>query len=107
MALGAEPSEGDDPRVEQIAAASRALVEQRDRWLNPEDLPQGEVKKRTLTNLYNARPPWLELAHANLDRAVFTAYGWPEDPQELPEEMLGRLLALNFERAGASSEGAR
>ncbi|MDP9476582.1 MAG: class I SAM-dependent DNA methyltransferase [Actinomycetota bacterium] len=95
--LGTEPSEGDDPRVEQIAAASRALVGQRDRWLNPEDLPQDELKKRTLTNLYNDRPSWLELAHAALDRAVYAAYGWPEEIGD--EEILKNLLALNLERS--------
>ena len=34
------------------------------------------LKKRTLTNLYNARPQWLQDAHAQLDAAA-AAYGWP------------------------------
>ena len=51
-----------------------------------------------LTNLYNVHPSWLELAHKKLDEAVFAAYGWPGDLSE--EETLGRLLALNLERAG-------
>jgi hypothetical protein len=55
--------------------------------------------KRTLTNLYNARPTWLELAHKKLDEAVFAAYGWPSDLSD--EEILERLLALNLERAGS------
>ena len=38
-----------------------------------------ELKARTLTALYNARPTWLELAHRRLDAAVLAAYGWPED----------------------------
>ena len=38
-----------------------------------------ELKKRTLTNLYNARPQWLAHAHAALDEAVAEAYGWGED----------------------------
>lgn len=39
-------------------------------------------------------------AHTALDRAVFAAYGWAENPEELPdEEILKRLLALNLERA--------
>jgi hypothetical protein len=92
-----EPGEGEDPRVEQVAAASRTLVEQRDRWLNAEDLPEDELNMRTLTNLYNVRPKWLELAHARLDRAVFGAYGWPEDIAD--EEILKNLLALNLERS--------
>jgi len=28
---------------------------------------QAELKKRTLTNLYNHRPTWLDLAHSKLD----------------------------------------
>ena len=31
---------------------------------------------RTLTNLYNQRPTWLDLAHRKLDEAVFAAYSW-------------------------------
>ena len=54
-------------------------------------------KKRTLTNLYNQRPTWLDLAHKKLDAAVFDAYGWPHDISD--EEILERLLALNLERA--------
>jgi len=38
------------------------------------------LKARTLTNLYNQRPTWLDLAHRKLDEAVFTAYGWPPPP---------------------------
>ena len=37
------------------------------------------LKTRTLTSLYNARPTWLADAHAALDAAVATAYGWPAD----------------------------
>jgi len=58
------------------------------------------VAARTLTALYNARPAWLQMAHAALDRAVFAAYGWPEDPSALADdEILARLLALNRARA--------
>jgi len=57
-----------------------------------------ELKKRTLTNLYNTRPAWLDLLHKDLDRAVLAAYGWPEDIEEA--ELLRRLRALNHERAG-------
>ena len=53
------------------------LVEKRDAWLNPPDATPEELKKRTLTNLYNARPAWLADAHRKLDEAVFAAYGWP------------------------------
>ncbi len=56
-----------------------------------------KLKTRTLTNLYNERPSWLDSAHAELDRAVASAYGWPEDIST--EDALARLLALNLERA--------
>ena len=88
----------DDPRVEAIAEAAQELVEKRDAWLNPDGATERELKKRTLTNLYNQRPTWLDLAHRKLDQAVFNAYGWPHDLTE--EEMLERLLVLNLQRAG-------
>ncbi len=53
--------------------------------------------KRTLTNLYNARPTWLDNAHRKLDAAMFAAYGWPPDLSD--DDILARLLALNLERA--------
>lgn len=74
-------------------------VEQRDRWLNPEGASEAELKKRTLTNLYNARPIWLQIAHKRLDDAVLDAYGWPRDLGD--DEILARLLALNLERAAS------
>ena len=57
------------------------------------------LKTRTLTNLYNERPAWLENAHRDLDAAVAAGYGWPPDIAE--EAALGRLLTLNLERATA------
>jgi type II restriction/modification system DNA methylase subunit YeeA len=92
---GTEPV--DDPCVKAIAAAAYSLVEMRDRWLSADGLSDAEKKKRTLTNLYNARPTWLDLAHKRLDEAVFAAYGWPSNLTD--EETLERLLALNLERA--------
>ncbi len=104
-----------DSRAVAIASAARRLVELRDRWLNPpewvewvdEPVPgypkrpvprdaaaEKELKKRTLTNLYNARPEWLANAHAALDAAVAAAYGWDADISE--EDALGELLALNL-----------
>jgi type II restriction/modification system DNA methylase subunit YeeA len=94
-APGKEPT--DDPRVQAIAQAAKELVEQRDRWLNAEGLSDAERKKRTLTNLYNARPTWLDLAHKKLDNAVFDAYGWSHNLSD--DEILEKLLALNLERA--------
>ena len=79
----------------------KELVEQRDRWFNAEGLSDADKKKRTLTNLYNARPTWLDLAHKRLDEAVFAAYGWKSDLSD--EEILEKLLALNLEgRRGES-----
>lgn len=107
-----------------IAAAALRLNELRENWLNPAEwvdwviTPEEEkagfpkrpvakpgheadLKKRTLTNLYNARPAWLDLAHKALDQAVAAAYNWPDYTPEMPdEEILRRLLALNLERAG-------
>ena len=104
----------DDLRAVTIAQAARRLVELRDRWLNPpewvewveepasgypkrpaarDEAAAKALKDRTLTKLYNARPKWLEDAHAALDEAVATAYGWPGNISE--EDALSRLLALN------------
>ena len=51
------------------------------------------AKKRTLTNLYNARPQWLADAHDALDAAVAAAYGWSVDISD--DDILRELLALN------------
>lgn len=85
-----------------IASAAYALVVQRDRWLNPDGATERDLKERTLTNLYNARPTWLDLAHRRLDDAVLDAYGWPHalDDQQIVE----RLLVLNRERAVGQSD---
>ena len=106
-----------------IAAAARRLNELREAWLNPAEwvdwvitpeeekagFPkrpvakpghEAELKKRTLTNLYNARPAWLDLAHKELDKAVAAAYGWTDYTADMPDdEILRRLLALNLERS--------
>lgn len=65
--------------------------------LVPRDSHVYDMGKRTLTNLYNERPTWLDLAHKTLDEAVFDAYGW--DPGTTDEALLELLLALNLERA--------
>ena len=115
------------PQAEAIARAAAKLVALRDAWLNPpewtervpEVVPLGmavspypdrvvakpgfekELAKRTLTQLYNARPAWLAQAHAALDAAVAAAYGWTDWQAALPDdELLRRLLALNRARAG-------
>ena len=104
-----------NPRAAAIADAAQRLVELRDRWLNPPEWaewldepvpgyptrpgPRDEaaaaaLKTRTLTSLYNARPTWLADAHAALDAAVATAYGWPTDISD--DDALAALLALNL-----------
>ena len=113
-------SYADDPRAQRIAAAAKLLNERREAWLNPPDLivrtPEvvpgfpdrllpmdeaaaKELKKRTLTNLYNQRPAWLDHLHRELDATVAAAYGWPEGMDD--EEILRRLFLLNQERAAA------
>jgi type II restriction/modification system DNA methylase subunit YeeA len=64
-----------------------------------------KLKKRTLTNLYNERPPWLDLIHKKLDAAVAAAYGWPADLTD--EQILEHLLALNLERAAEEAKAAK
>ena len=107
-------SYANDPRAMAVAVEARRLVELRDRWLNPPEwvewvdepvpgypqrpVPRDEeaaiaLKRRTLTNLYNARPQWLADAHEALDSAVAAAYGWPADISE--DDFLRGLLALN------------
>jgi type II restriction/modification system DNA methylase subunit YeeA len=114
----------DDPRAQAIATAAARLNELRENWLNPADLivrepevvpgypdrilPKDaeaakELKKRTLTNLYNARPQWLANAHATLDAAVAEAYGWGADWRAgvlSDDEILARLFRLNQQRGG-------
>ena len=109
---------------EAIGAAARALDAARRRWLNPPEWVREEpdvlpslpprllpvdaaaakqLAKRTLTNLYNARPAWLANLHRDLDAAVYASYGWTESPDVESlgeEELLSRLLGLNLERAG-------
>jgi type II restriction/modification system DNA methylase subunit YeeA len=96
---GEEPD--GDLRIEAIAEAARELDHLRRNWLNPEGATETDLKKRTLTNLYNARHTWLQNAHQRLDSAVFAAYGWPSDISD--EEILKNLLALNLERAEAAT----
>lgn len=109
----------DDPKSVAVAEAAMRLNELRENWLAPANLvriepeiasgypdrvlpvheaARMELAKRTLTNLYNQRPAWLDLAHRALDEAVAAAYGWPADLTD--SEILGRLFALNQERAG-------
>jgi hypothetical protein len=60
---------------------------------------------RTLTNLCNERPTWIQHAHAALDTSAFAAYGWPADITD--EEILARLLAPNLSREPAQQNPPR
>lgn len=80
-----------------IANAARRLDELRKGWLNPAGAAEAELRQRTLTNLYNVRPTWLQQAHERLDRAVYVAYGW--EYRLAAEEVLERLLGLNLDRS--------
>ena len=87
------------PHRDAIGEAARRLCALRDSWLSPPGATEDELKRRTLTNLYNTRPTWLAQAHDRLDGAVLDAYGWAHDICE--EDLLAELLALNLEREPA------
>jgi hypothetical protein len=91
-----------DPRLQAIAESAHELNDPVEKWLNPPDASEAELKKRTLTKPCNDRPAWLSAAHDALDRAVWAAYGWDDSQPDAmsDDEILGRLLALNQNRAG-------
>lgn len=118
-------------RFDDVAAVSGEAARQLIRWsaIMAAAAQHPELKKRTLTNLYNQRPTWLKLAHLELDRAVLAAYaevdpegGWDEswaevwEPtgagqplaedhelatrrREVDEQVLANLLRMNLARA--------
>jgi len=90
--------------AEVVAAAAQELDRLRQGWLNPPDADAALLRQRTLTNLYNQRPTWLDQAHKRLDEAVHAAYGWPYPLGD--EEILERLIALNLRRADRQGEMA-
>ncbi len=125
IAISAHDRYAEHPQAVRIATAARRLNELRENWLNPPDLvtrlpevvpnfpdrllPRDEdcaqeLKKRTLTKLYNQRPAWLDNIHKELDEAVAAAYGWPADLSD--EEIQARLFQLNQARAGRSKAAA-
>jgi hypothetical protein len=108
--------------AQAIANAAFQLNQLRNNWLNPPEwvdwvitpeeetagFPkrpvakpghEAELKKRTLTNLYNLKPHWLTHAHQMLDKAVASAYRWDDyTPDMTDAELLQRLLKLNLTR---------
>ena len=114
----------DNVHAQAIATAASRLNDLRENWLNPADLVKREpevvpsypdrilavddeaakqLKKRTLTNLYNQRPAWLDNAHRDLDAAVAQAYGWTDwGTGGLSDDVvLERLFELNQQRCAA------
>ena len=83
--------------AEAVAAAARELDRLREGWLNPPGADAALLRQRTLTNLYNQRPTWLDQAHKRLDQAVHTAYGWPYPLDD--DKLLERLVTLNLRRS--------
>ena len=74
--------------------------------LEPRDADcAAKLKTRTLTNLYNERLAWLDLAHQKLDAVAAAAYGWPAELSD--EQILERLLALNLKRAEEEAQAAK
>ena len=124
--VAATPAPVTDPDIlvhaKAIAEAAFNLNQLRENWLNPTEwvnwiiTPEEEaagfpkrpkakagrealLKKRTLTNLYNDRPTWLNNAHQTLDKAVANAYGWTDYTHETTDaDILQRLLKLNLTR---------
>jgi hypothetical protein len=105
------------PEASAIAAAAGELDRLRQNWLWPEGLwtvvaesvggfpgrrvaiderSAGELRRRTMTNLYNTRPEWLTAAHDELNRAVARAYGLASE--QIEDEALAMLLDLNLAR---------
>jgi len=88
-------------KIDAVAAAAREL-----RAVRREALPKLKGGLRALYRtlaLPGANP--LKEAHAALDTAVLTAYGWPADLTD--EQILERLLALNLERAAEEEKTAK
>lgn len=106
--LAAEIDADDD--FADVPADARALI--RESAIMAAAAKHPQLKKRTLTNLYNQRPTWLALAHAELDRAVLAAYAavdpegdWQEDWAEVWQETgAGQVLPPNHPLAERRKE---
>jgi len=108
----------DESTRSAIETAARKLNSLRENWINPKEwvdqivalgspiryVPKKansiDVKSRTLTNLYNQPPHWLENAQSELDHAVAAAYGWKDYSSSMTDDaILARLFKLNLARA--------
>lgn len=85
------------PTREQIEVISKAAERLNRLRENRLAKASKEDEELSLTDLYTSNPLWLQDAHAELDRAVLAAYGWPESITD--EQVLVRLLALGMQRA--------
>lgn len=107
--------------AKKIGLAAAELDQLRKEWLNPKELIKvaevsfqaakyvpvdknaaAELKKRTMTNLYNLSPTWLVRAHQSLDEAVATAYGVSSELED--DDVLQFLLRENLERTSIELE---
>ena len=91
------------PTADQLNAISdtaEILTERRNNVLTPTASTPDDLRRgMTLTRLYNRMDRWLQFDHEKLDRAVFDAYGWSEDPADLDNDtILEPLLELNLSR---------
>jgi hypothetical protein len=108
----------DSPAIFNVSKVAREFHALRERWQNPpewvdqfneRDLPprhtakvghENDVKKLTLTHLYNEKPHWLESIQRELDMAVALSYGWSDYTADMPQDaILARLFKLNLARA--------
>ena len=96
------PEPTNDQR-DAIADIAKTLMWHRKNVLTPNEYATEEIiREMTLTNVYNKNHRWLQIDHEKLDRAVFEAYGWSEEPADLDDDtILERLLELNLTREPA------
>jgi len=88
-------------KFEDVPAEARPLIRQSAIMAAAAKDPN--LKKRTLTNLYNERPTWLRLAHRKLDEAVLAAYAavdpkgqWSKDWADVWEDAgAGQALGVD------------
>jgi type II restriction/modification system DNA methylase subunit YeeA len=91
------PGSVDGPWARFVHADAGGIGTVRYPRIVPKDPESAKLlARRTLTNVYNERPTWLDLAHRKLDEAVFAAYDW--DPGMTDEDILAKLLEFNLQR---------
>ena len=91
-----------DAVKDRIRDAADRLVKHRNDWKQErESQDKNGPVPSSLSALYGENSRQLRDRHAELDAAVFAAYGWDEDPATMPEDLvLARLLELNLGREG-------